>query len=182
MAVTAISDVLVPEVYAPYILERTAALSELYQSGIVVRDPEFDSLAAGGGTHVDMPFWQDLSGDREVLSDSGALTPAKLTATGDIARIHTDGRAWGWNILAKLMAGSDPAAALASCIAEYWNRQTQAILVCSLKGVFGAPTMAANLLAIQAEAIGGQSAATKLTGSTRERFLNWLALWAAPFP
>ena len=47
---------------------------------IVVRDPEFDSLAAGGGTHVDMPFWQDLSGDREVLSDSGALTPAKLTA------------------------------------------------------------------------------------------------------
>ena len=53
-----------------YILEPTAALSELYQSGIVVRDPEFDSLAAGGGTHVDMPFWQDLSGDREVLSDS----------------------------------------------------------------------------------------------------------------
>ena len=166
MAVTAISDILVPEVYAPYILERTAALSELYQSGIVVRDAEFDGLAAGGGTHVDMPFWQDLSGDREVLSDSGSLTPAKLTATGDIARIQTDARAWGYNILSKLMSGSDPAMVLADRIAEYWNRQDQAILVSSLKGIFAAPTMAANLLAIHSESIAGANAGTKLTGAT----------------
>ena len=166
MATTAITDIVVPEVYAPYILERTAVLSELYQSGIVVRDPEFDTLAALGGTHVDMPFWQDLSGDREVLSDSGSLTAAKLTATGDIARLHNDGRAWSWNILAKLASGADPAGALATFIAEYWNRQTQAMLVSSLKGIFASATMSGNLLAIHSESIGNQSSSTRLNGST----------------
>ena len=166
MAVTSIADIQVPEVYAPYILERTAALSEFYQSGIVVRDPAFDALAAQGGTHVDMPFWQDLTGAREILSDSGSLTPAKLTTSGDIARIHNDAKSWAWNILAKYASGADPASALATYIAAYWSRTTQTMLINSLTGVFAAPTMAGTLLAIHSETIAGQSAATKLTGST----------------
>ena len=166
MAVTAISDIMVPEVYASYILEHTAAKSELFQSGIVVRDSDFDALANGGGTHADLPFWQDLSGDREIMSDGGSLTPAKLTASGDIARIQNDAKAWAWNLLAKLASGSDPANALADFIADYWNRQTQAILISSLKGVFSAATMAGNLLAIHSETVAGASATTKLTGAT----------------
>ena len=166
MAVTAISDIQVPEFFAPYLLERTAALSELYQSGIVVRDPEFDALAAQGGTHVDMPFWQDLSGDREILSDSGSLTPAKLTTSGDIARIHNDAKSWAWNILAKLASGADPASALATYLGDYWNRQTQAMLISSLKGMFAAASMSGNLLAIHSESVAGASAASKLTGAT----------------
>ena len=166
MAVTQIADIQVPELYNPYLLERTAALSELFQSGIVVRDPTFDALASQGGTHVDMPFWQDLTGDREILSDSGSLTPAKLTTSGDIARIHNDAKSWSWNILAKLVSGSDPANALATYIAEYWNRQNQAMLISSLTGIFKGAAMAGNLLAIHSESIAGQSAASKLTGST----------------
>ena len=86
-----------------------------------MRDPAFDALAAQGGTYVDMPFWRDLSGAREILSDSGSLTPAKLATSGNIARIHDDGRAWAWNILAKYASGAAPAAALATYIADYWS-------------------------------------------------------------
>ena len=166
MAVTAIADIQLPEFYAPYLLERTAALSEIFQSGIVVRDPTFDALAAQGGTHVDMPFWQDLTGDREILSDSGSLTPAKLTTSGDIARIHNDAKSWAWNILADLASGDDPANALGEYISAYWNRQNQAILISSLKGMFAAASMAGNLMAIHSESIAGASASTKLTGAT----------------
>ena len=60
---TKISDVIVPEVFNKYVIERTAELSALYQSGIVVKDPELDALAAAGGKLINMPFWQDLSGD-----------------------------------------------------------------------------------------------------------------------
>ena len=70
MAKTAIADIIVPTEFENYTIERTAELSAFGQSGIVESDPAFDDLAARGGFLVDMPFWKDLSGDRQVLSDS----------------------------------------------------------------------------------------------------------------
>ena len=60
---TKIADVIVPEVFNKYVIERTAELSALYQSGIVVKDPELDALSTSGGRLINMPFCQDLSGD-----------------------------------------------------------------------------------------------------------------------
>ena len=79
--------------------------------------------------------------------------PAKLVADQDIARIHNDGNAWSWNHLATVVAGDDPALALANFMADYWNRQNQYMLISSLKGVFAAASMAGNLLAIHSEAV-----------------------------
>jgi len=53
----------------------------------------------------------------------------KLTADQDIARIHNDGNAWSWNHLATVVAGDDPALALANFLADYWNRQNQYMLI-----------------------------------------------------
>jgi len=46
MAKTKVSDVIVPAVFAPYSLERTATLAAVLSSGIVGMDPEFDRLAS----------------------------------------------------------------------------------------------------------------------------------------
>lgn len=108
MAKTAIADIIVPSVFAPYALERTATLSEVIQSGIVAGDPEFDRLASGPGKTVNLPYWKDLTGTSEVLSDSGSLTLDKITTGQDIAAVNNRGKAWGSNILAKLLAGDDP--------------------------------------------------------------------------
>jgi hypothetical protein len=75
---TIISDVIVPEVFNPYVIQRTAELSAFYQSGIIARTPELDRLASSGGKLLNMPFWEDLTGDDEVLSDSTALTVGKI--------------------------------------------------------------------------------------------------------
>jgi hypothetical protein len=133
---TKISDIIVPEVFQPYVIERTAELSALVQSGIVVPDPALDILALAGGKLINMPFFQDLTGDDEVLSDSSSLTPGAIGTGKDVAVLHLRGKAWGVNDLAKALSGDDPMGAIANLVAVYWNRKEQALLISSLKGVF----------------------------------------------
>src|SRR3954468_5283275 len=119
MAKTQLADIVTPSQFAPYVIQRTAEKSDLFQSGIVIRTPDYDGRASTGGTSVNMPHWNDLTGNRQPLSDSAALTAQKLTADQDIARIQNDGNAWSWNHLAQVVAGDDPAQALADYLAEY---------------------------------------------------------------
>jgi len=137
MAKTKIADVIVPEVFNPYVIERTAELSAFYQSGIIARTPELDRLASSGGKLINMPFWEDLTGDDEVLSDTDALTVGKITAAQDVAALLARGRAWSVNDLAKALSGDDPLGAIGDLVAEYWARRFQAILIKTLDGVFG---------------------------------------------
>ena len=90
MAKTKVSDVIVPAVFAPYSLERTATLAAVLSSGIVGTDPEFDRLAGGEGKTVNMPYWKDLLGNSEVLNDSVSLTLNNITTGQDSAAINSD--------------------------------------------------------------------------------------------
>jgi Major capsid protein 13-like len=162
MAVTRIADVIVPEVFNPYVIQRTAELSALVQSGIVVSNPELDSLAMSGGKLINMPFWNDLTGDDEVLSDSGALTPQKITAGQDVAPLLMRGKAWSANDLAKALSGDDPMAAIGDLVASYWARMRQKTLFAILKGVFASPSMAGNIHDISAETGGAE----KISGAS----------------
>ena len=137
MAKTVIADVIVPEVFNPYVIERTAELSAFYQSGIIARNPELDRLASSGGKLINMPFWEDLTGDDEVLSDTDALTVGKITAAQDVAALLTRGRAWSVNDLAKALSGDDPMAAIGDLVAAYWARRFNVILIKTLDGIFG---------------------------------------------
>ena len=136
MSATKISDIIVPDVFIPYLIEKTAELSSLIQMGIVVPDPALDVLAQTGGKLINMPFFQDLDGADEVLSDSGSLTPGAIGTAQDIAVLHMRGRAWGVNDLAASLSGDDPMGAIASLVAEYWNRREQTLLISTLTGVF----------------------------------------------
>lgn len=147
---TKISDVIVPEVFNPYVIERTAQLSALVRSGIVVRNPELDKLALAGGRLINMPYWNDLTGEDEVLDDNGALTPGKITAGQDVAALIMRGRAWATNDLAKALSGDDPMKAIGDLVAEYWARQRQKTLLSILKGIFLAASMSGNVLDISA--------------------------------
>lgn len=133
---TIISDVVVPEVFNPYVIERTAELSAFYQSGIIARNSELDRLATAGGKLINMPYWQDLGGGDEVLSDSSALTVGKIEAEQDVAALLARGRAWSVNDLAKALSGDDPMKAIGDLVAGYWARRFQAVLVRTLEGIF----------------------------------------------
>lgn len=136
MPATKIADVLVPEIWLPYMIERTRALSALWSSGILDQTEKYDELAAGGGSTVQLPFFQDLTGDSEVLNDAGGLQVNKIAASKDVAHIHYRGKAWGANDLAKALSGSDPMAAIADLVATWWARDFQKVLLSNLKGIF----------------------------------------------
>lgn len=139
---TKISDVIVPEVFNPYVIQRTMELSAIFESGIAQRTQEFDRLAGEAARTVQMPFWGDLAGDDEVLDDNQALTPGKIQAQKDEAVILRRGRAWGANDLAANLAGDDPMRAIGDLVAAYWARRYQAALVSTLTGVFASASMA----------------------------------------
>ena len=165
MAATKIADIIQPEVFDPYVTERTAELAALYLGGVVSRDPQFDALASSGGKILKMPFYKDLTGNDEVLSDAAALTPGNITTGQDQSRLHMRGRAWGVNDLAKALSGDDPMRAIADLVAAYWARRYQSVLISSLTGVFAdnvANDAGDMVHDIASESIAGQSAATKI--------------------
>ena len=136
MAATKIADVVVPEVFNPYVRERTSDLARFYMGGIVSNNPELDALASQGGKVVNMPFWADLTGDDEVLSDAGALTVNAIASGQDIAALNQRGKAWGVNDLAKALAGSDPMMDVADLVADFWARKYRTLALNALTGVF----------------------------------------------
>lgn len=134
---TKIADIIVPDVFNDYFINRASEMARFYMGGIVSNDPQLNALAASGGKTLNMPFWNDLTGDDEILSDSAALTPGKITSGQDIAVLHTRGRAWGANDLAQAFATgrADPMAAIGDLVADYWARRYQAVAISSLSGV-----------------------------------------------
>lgn len=148
---TRIADVIQPEVFTPYTIQRTMELSALIKSGIVQNIPEFDELASGPNTLVNMPYWNDLTGDSETMKDDGALTPGKIGSNMDVARKHGRGRAWGANGLSALLSGDDPMRAIADLVAAYWERDMQKVLIAMLDGVFKSATMSGHVLDISGE-------------------------------
>lgn len=163
MAATRLTNIIVPAVWNPYVIERTAELSAFFQSGIIAPVEEIAGFIADGGNTLNMPFWKDLSGDDEVLSATGtALTVNPIETGQDISVVLARGRAWGTNELAAALSGDDPAGAIAELVAAYWARRMQAASLAVLKGVFSAASMATNVHDISAAT--GEAAV--ISGST----------------
>ncbi|MCL1858086.1 MAG: coat protein [Oscillospiraceae bacterium] len=136
MAKTKIADLIVPELFAPYVINQTKELSNLINSGIAQSNPLLDSLIEKGGKTVNMPFMKALTGSDEVLSDSEPLVPEKISADKDVAPVLIRGKAWSANELAGALAGNDPMSAAGEQIAKWWNVQEQKILIAILNGIF----------------------------------------------
>jgi hypothetical protein len=131
------SDVIIPEVFTPYVIEQTTLRDAFLASGVV--QPMAELNATEGGDFINVPFWKaNLSGDFEVLTDSSSLVPGKITADKQVGVILHRGRAFESRDLAALAAGADPMAAIGAKIADYIANQRQKDLLACLAGVFGA--------------------------------------------
>ena len=139
---TRIGNIIQPEVFTPYTIQKTMEKSALIQSGIAENTAEFDALAGGPNTLINMPYWNDLTGDAEVMNDTGETTPEQITANKDVARKLAFTKSWAANGLAALLSGDDPMGAIADRVADYWTRWYQQVLLSILEGVFASSTMA----------------------------------------
>jgi hypothetical protein len=130
------SDVIIPEIFTPYLIEATTVRNSFLTSGVVA---PLDVLnVTEGGDKVTVPNWKaDLSGDAERLTDSTSLTPGKITADKQVGVVLHRGRAWESRDLARLAAGSDPMGAIGAKVADYIANQQQKDMIATLSGVFG---------------------------------------------
>lgn len=136
---TRISDVIVPEIFTPYMQLLTEQKSRLIRSGVVTRDPALDQFLAGGGLTMNAPSWKDLDDDTDnVSSDDPAATstPNKNGAVSEIVVRLSRNQSWKTADLTAALAGSDPAASIAARVSDYWVRRAQAAFVATIKGVF----------------------------------------------
>jgi len=148
MAAVKIADIIVPEVFNSYMVAEVNRLDTFVQSGIIQNDPQLDALATSGGITINMPYFNDLTGDSEELSDSVALGVNGITTGKDVARLQMRGKAWGVNELAAALSGSDPMQVIASKVAKFWVGERAKILFKSLAGI--ATTAATNVHDISA--------------------------------
>lgn len=140
MAVTKISDVIVPELFTPYVINRTMELSALFQSGIVVNNEEFDNLASEAARTHNMPFFEDLQGESEPTLEDVKMTPAKIGSNKDVSTTILREKMWASTNLAAALAGTDPMKAIGDLVAGFWARDMQKELIAILEGVFGITT------------------------------------------
>ncbi len=137
---TKLSDVIVPELFVPYVLNRTMELSALFQSGIVTNSAEFDKLASEAAPIHNMPFFEDLTGDSEPIIEDTDLTASKITSNKDVSTTIRRAKMWAATDLSAALSGSDPMKAIADLVAGYWARDNQKELIAILNGVFGSYT------------------------------------------
>jgi hypothetical protein len=160
------SDIIIPEIFTPYVIEQSTQRDAFLASGVV--QPMAELNAAEGGDFINVPFWKaNLSGDFEVLTDSSSLSPGKITADKQVGVILHRGRAFESRDLAALAAGADPMAAIGAKIADYIANQRQKDLLSCLGGVFGAIGSTTSAAAFFGLTIDGESGDTPTTLSPR---------------
>ena len=141
MGVTKIADVIQPELFAQYVIDKTTEKSEIMNAGVVENNPELNRLITGGGTILTMPKWNDLSGKSQVLDDTNPITVNTITSKSELATLLIRANAWGAHELAGAMAGDDPMKAIAERVADWWVRDEKSNIMAILNGVFASASM-----------------------------------------
>lgn len=149
MAATKFADMIIPERFNDYIIERTAELSRLRQSSLVtdMSDLLGDKM---GGTTVNMPFFKDLTGADQLVDDTDDLVINNIGTGADVAAKLYRAQVFGASDMASDLSGSDPVGAIVELFADYWVRTEEKTLIKVLTGAMGAASMAGNVLNISA--------------------------------
>lgn len=138
-----IKELLVPEVFNKYVVEKMTELSALVQSGIISHDAQLDSLASAGGRIINMPYLLNFTDEDEVLDTNKALKAEDLKADKTRAIVVQRGKAFRVNDLEQALAAGnskDLMSEVASRVATYWVGREQAMLMSILKGMFAEGT------------------------------------------
>lgn len=176
--VTRISDVVVPEIFTPYVQNLTAEKSRLINSGAVAVDPRFGPLLSGGGLTFNEPSFKDLDNDAENTSTDDPTvhsTPNKIGTATEIQVRMSRNNSWSSMDLTAALAGADPMEAIANRVADYWTRRLQLAFVATVNGVFAQNALALPVNAVQNDMthdISGGAYVAGVTDFSAEAFID----------
>ena len=135
MAETRLTDIIIPEVFAPYMMERSLNANPFYQAGILAPSPQISEFLAGGGKTSNIPYWQDLTGDSDAPSETVADTVNELGTDKMIVVRQIRHKAWGANALSAALSGANPVEAIGRRVAGFWAKDMQNNLLACIKGI-----------------------------------------------
>jgi len=139
MALTRLSDVFVPEVYASYSSVDSPEKTAFFSSGIAFADSTLAGYFSEGGRIGELPFWNDIdaSGEPNYGTDNPAdvAVPEKIDAGTQIARMASLNKPLSAADLARELAGSDPLQHVRNRFGTYWMRQWQKRAIATMQGV-----------------------------------------------
>lgn len=136
MAETRRTNVVIPEVFSGYTFEPWYERSRLFKSGIVMPNTSLNSNLDGGGDTFNFPFWQPLSGDSEIPSETVAQTVNAITADKQIAARQQRTKAWGANAVSAIAAGGEPLDRFGNDVREYWTQEYDKNAFATIQGVY----------------------------------------------
>lgn len=179
MAVTRITDVVVPEIFTPYVQQLTEEKSRIIQSGALSADAELGALLSGGGLTFNMPSFKDLANSDENISTDDPdvhSTPNKTGTATEIQVRLSRNNSWSSMDLTAELAGADPMQSIGNRVAAYWTRRLQAAYVATMKGVFAdnaaAPTGTEHTQNDMTHDVSGAAYSDGVTNFTAESFID----------
>lgn len=177
--VTRLADVVVPEIFTPYVQQLTQEKSRLIRSGAIVVDAVLTNALAGGGLTFNEPSFKDLDNDAENVStdDPTVLsTPNKIGTATEIQVRLSRNNSWSSMDLTGDLAGADPMQAIGNRVADYWTRRMQLAFVATLNGVFAdnaaAPSATEHVQNDMTHDVSGASFSDGVTNFSAEAFID----------
>lgn len=177
--VTRIADVVVPEIFSPYVQQMTEEKSRLVRSGAISRDPVLDQNLAGGGLTFNEPSFRDLDNDDDNTSNddpSSNSTPNKIGTSTEIQVRLSRNNSWSSMDLSGDLAGADPMQAIATRVSDYWVRRLQAAFVATMRGVFAdnaaAPSGSEHVQNDMTHDVSGSAFTDGVTNFSAEAFID----------
>jgi hypothetical protein len=174
-----VTDVVVPEVFSPYVQQLTEEKSRIIQSGAVVRDAALDAVLAGGGLTFNEPSFKDLDNDADNVASATLATtstPNKIGTATEIQVRLSRNNSWSSGDLAADLAGADPMQAIANRVAAYWVRRLQVAFIATITGVYAdnaaAPTGTEHVQNDMTHDVSGVSFTDGVTNFSAEAFLD----------
>lgn len=169
--VTALSNIIVPAVFAPYMLEQSLVKNALIQSGVITHNPVLDEKLAGGGLVFHMPSWKPVDANgtaANIPTDDNTVlaTPEAIIARENVAVRLDKNKVYGATDIVRSIAGSDPMAAVGAYVGGAINQWRQASLLKILAGTINTTTLSSNVNSVAVEATGSYATATRINAGT----------------
>lgn len=182
---TSLADMIVPEVFANYVMNLSTKTNRLIQSGILTNDPSLGGQLLAPGDFVNMPFINDIADadDPQPWTDTNDIAVEGLSSGKQLAFKFRQAKAFGYTDISSLVSGAPVQQVIAQRFAPYWNFQDQKILNHILKGVFSNTDIATAKSFTDTDTFGpkGFLAAIGRLGDLQDSTFNKIAVNSATY-
>lgn len=139
MAVTQLTNVIIPEIYEQIMLKESTYKSALFRTGAMAENADITARASANyGQILHLPFYNDLDqGESNVSTDdpTDVAVAANLTEVDQRAVKNQRNKGWGSANLVTALNSKDPTAIAAGRAGTYWANQIDQGGIAMLEGI-----------------------------------------------